>query len=85
MTKKLINPEPIKARIIIHVLDLIERGKPEDKKKALEELSEFASFYKIPLRHKALVADLKQHLREFILNEKGYISTISNLFNSLSN
>lgn len=85
MANKIKNSEKIKARTIINVLDFMEHGKSEDRKKALENLSEFAKFYNIPLRRKAFIPDLKIHLREFILNEKGYMFAIPNLYNSLQN
>lgn len=75
----------LKCRIIINVLDYIEHNKQEDRKEALEKLSEFSKFYNVPLRRKALIPELKLHLRQFILNHDGYNNTIVNLYNSLQN
>lgn len=75
----------IKSRIIVHVLDFLDTKEPEHKKKALEELSEYAKFYRVPLRRQVVSLDLKKTLRKFILNREGYITTLPNLYNSLNN
>jgi Mor family transcriptional regulator len=75
----------LKSVIIVAILDLIDSDNSDKKKEVIEKLSEYAKEFKIPLRRKATVSNVKKHLREFILNREGYIVTIPNLFNSLTN
>ena len=73
----------LKSEIIVNLLDFLEYNDNEKKKEAIEKLHEFAKFYKIPLRRKAIASDNKKYLKKFILNLEGYIETIPNLYNSL--
>jgi hypothetical protein len=85
MNKSKNNSERIKSQIIIHVLDFIEHGEKEYRKQATEKIHEFAKFYTVPLKRKAMNPEIKEHLRKFILNIEGYMTTIPNLYNSLNN
>lgn len=77
--------EVIKANIIVCVLDYLDVKNTKYKDKAIELLAEFATFYNYPLKRKDGLPKIKIHLRDFILNDKGYMITISNLYNSLKN
>lgn len=81
--KKTSNRKDVKPEIIVHVLDYIETNDKEAKIQAIEKLSDYAKRFNIPLRLNASEANIKLHLKEFILNHKGYNTTIHNLFNSL--
>ena len=74
-----------KSIIIVILMEYLEDNERAKVKLAIEELSKYAKFYKIPLRKKAVAPNVKKHLKEFILNNEGYITTIANLYNSLCN
>ena len=74
-----------KAEVIVHVLDYIDNKDEKAKKSAIEKLTAYAKFYNLSPRKNLNTPKVKQHLREFILNKKGYMNTIPNLFNSLHN
>ncbi len=75
----------LKSKIIVHILNYFDDNDALEKKLAIENLEIFARFYNFKLRRQISNPDVKQHLRDFILNYTGYISTIQNLYNSLYN
>ena len=75
----------VKENTIVCVLDFLDIKNPKYKDKAINLLIEFAKHYNIPLKRKDGIPKIKIHLRQFILNDEGYMITISNLYNSLKN
>lgn len=75
----------VKDNIVVAVIDFLDIRNPKYKDLAISLLAEFAKHYNIPLKRKDGLPKIKIHLREFILNDKGYMTTIINLFNSLKN
>lgn len=77
--------QDLKDIIIVCVLDYLDVKNFKYKEAAIKQLTEFAKFYNVPLRHKAGLPKIKIHLREFILNDTGNMYSIPNLYNSLKN
>lgn len=72
----------IKSKIIIECLDYLETSDNQHRLKAVELLKELASYYNVFL-NKQPKADLKQSLRQFILNNEGYNTTLRTLYFAL--
>lgn len=74
-----------KAQIIVHCLDFIENNDTKEKEEAIKKLIDYAKFYRISLRKRQTISNVKLHLRKFILNKEGYFNTLNPLYNSLLN
>lgn len=86
MKSKLSPSTQLKEQIIVNVLDYIDNNNDHTKHLAIDKLRELAKLYGgLDLRVRSFDPDNKLYLREFILNNKGYIKTIPDLFNSLHN
>ena len=75
----------LKDEIIVHVLNFIEEREQIEKVKAARKLIELAKRYRLKPSQKPIASDNMKYLKEFIINAKGYVITISNLYNSLLN
>lgn len=82
---KLSRVQQVKAEIIVHCLDYIDNNSEEDRKQAIQKLTDYAKFYRISVRKKVGRTNIRVNLRKFILNKQGYIETISPLYNGLMN
>ena len=70
-------------KIILNVYLYIKKGENEYKEKAKELLTKLAAYYKVNLNKRTNIP-LEQAFIEFIDNDKGYNTTIVNLFNALN-
>ena len=75
--------EKIKAKIIVIINDYLETQDENDRISAINELKIFAKFYTVPLKYKIIQKNLETTLQEFILNDKGYNTTIIELYSIL--
>jgi GTP cyclohydrolase FolE2 len=73
----------MKDEIILTVFDFIETKQNQFAIKAKELLEMFAKEYHVPIKKTVKKPDLKQAVRAFIDNGKGYVETIPNLYNAL--
>ena len=75
----------IKDKIIVSTLRFIEYKYASDKEAAVDHLRVLSKIYAANLKAKPSKLAPLRALREFVINESGYMVTIPSLFNSLSN
>ena len=78
-----LDSENLKAQVIVHVLDFIDKNDDNERKEAINKLSLLAKHYTTPLKRRVVSGNLKDFLKAFILNNKGYLETIPKLYNNL--
>jgi hypothetical protein len=74
--------ESLKDQIIYNVFEYLETKDLSFSLKAQENLQLLAKYYHITIKKQAK-KDLKVCFKAFILNGKGYIETLTSLYNAL--
>ena len=72
----------MKDKIIYHVLEFIDTSDLSHANTAKTLLQDLAKEYHLKIAKTAKI-DIKRALKEFVLNGKGYVETISRLYNSI--